>query len=211
MKKVLLVDDHNIIRSGLKIMFSEHPDTYSFDEAADGDTAMNFISNNDYDIIMLDINMPGIGTKDIVQETLAIKPDAKILIFSMNAESIFAKPFLRMGAKGYVRKDEDAEEIQKAILAVLNNRRYISKELGENLAGEMLVKKSNNPFDKLSPKQSEITKLLIEGKGLSEICTNMNLHSSTVSTQKTRIFQKLDVSNIVDLYALAKMHLTLSH
>ena len=211
MEKILIVDDHNIIRSGVKIMFTGELSRYSFDEAADGDTAMEFIRNHDYSMIILDINMPGMSAQNILQNTLALYPDSKILIFSMNAENIYAKPFLKMGAKGYIRKDEAAEEIRKAFITVLSNKRYISKELSENLAGELLVKQTDNPFDKLSPKQSEITRFLIEGKGLNEICHKLNLHSSTISTQKTRIFQKLNVKNVVDLYALAKMHLVTHH
>jgi two-component system, NarL family, invasion response regulator UvrY len=211
MEKILIVDDHNIIRSGVKIMFSGELARFSFDEAADGDTAMKLIEQHNYSMIILDINMPGLSTQQIVQNTLALYPDSKMLIFSMNAENIFAKPFLKMGVKGYVRKDEAADEIRKAIVTVLNNKRYISRELSERFAGELLMKQTDNPFDKLSPKQSEITRFLIEGKGLNEICNKLNLHSSTISTQKTRIFQKLNVKNVVDLYALAKMHMVLSH
>jgi two-component system invasion response regulator UvrY len=211
MEKILIVDDHNIIRSGVKIMFTGELARFSFDEAADGDTAMSFIEQNNYSMIILDINMPGMSAQQIVQNTLTLYPESKILIFSMNAENIFAKPFLRMGAKGYIRKDEAADEIRRAIVTVLNNKRYISRELSENFAGELLVKQTDNPFDKLSPKQSEITRFLIEGKGLNEICNKLNLHSSTISTQKTRIFQKLNVKNVVDLYALAKMHMVIAH
>lgn len=207
MQKVLIVDDHNIIRSGVKIMFTGELNQYNFDEAANGEDAMALIENNQYALIILDINMPGMSAQNIVQNALQINPENKILIFSMNAENIFAKPFLKMGVKGYVRKDEAAEEIRKAIITVLNNKKYISRELSETFAGELLEKHTDNPFHKLSPKQSEIAKFLIEGKALNEICAHLNLHSSTISTQKTRIFQKLNVTNIVDLYALAKMHL----
>ncbi len=211
MEKILIVDDHNIIRSGIKIMFTGELAHFSFDEAADGDTAMELIRNHNYSLIILDINMPGMSAQSIIENAIRLNGDAKILIFSMNAENIYAKPFLKMGAKGYIRKDEAAEEIRHAIITVLNNKRYISKELSENFAGDLLVKQTDNPFDKLSPKQSEITRFLIEGKGLNEICHKLNLHSSTISTQKTRIFQKLNVKNVVDLYALAKMHMVARH
>ena len=206
MENILLVDDHNIIREGLKIMFRDESSVFEFDEAANGDHAMQLIREKDYSLVILDLNIPGLTAKELLQETLKIKADTKFLIFSMNAENIFAKPFLRLGAKGFVRKDEDSEEIKHAILTVLSNRRYISRQLSEDLAGDVQLKQTNNPFDKLSPKQSEITRFLMEGKGLNEICNQMNLHSSTISTQKTRIFQKLNVKNVVDLYALAKMH-----
>jgi len=207
MEKILLVDDHMIIRSGLKMLLSQDLANYSFEEAADGDTAIEQLRSTDYALMVLDINIPGTDTFSVVENTLQIKPETRILIFSMNAENIYAKRFLKMGVKGYVRKDEPAEEIKNAVFTVLNNKRYISKTLGENLAKEMFEKKSDNPFDRLSPKQFEITQFLIQGKSISEICAAMSLHSSTVSTQKNRIFDKLNVDNLVDLYALAKMHM----
>jgi DNA-binding NarL/FixJ family response regulator len=207
MEKILLVDDHMIIRSGLKMLLSNDLANYCFEEAADGDTAINHLKNSDYALVVLDINIPGTDTFAVVEDTLRLKPATKILIFSMNSENIYAKRFLKLGVKGYVRKDEPAEEIKTAVFTVLNNKRYISKTLGENLAKEMFEKKTDNPFDKLSPRQAEITRQLIHGKTISEICSQMSLHSSTVSTQKNRVFEKLNISNVVELYALAKMHL----
>jgi len=207
MQKILLVDDHMIIRSGLKMLLSQDLNNYTFEEAADGDSAIAQLKASDYALMVLDINIPGTDTFAVVENTLQLKPETRILIFSMNAENIYAKRFLKMGVKGYVRKDEPADEIKNAVFTVLNNKRYISKTLGENLAKEMFEKKSDNPFDRLSPKQFEITQFLIQGKSISDICTAMSLHSSTVSTQKNRIFDKLNVDNLVDLYALAKMHM----
>jgi two-component system, NarL family, invasion response regulator UvrY len=210
MEKILLVDDHSIIRSGLRMLLASDMHQYSFEEAADGGTAMELLKVNEYALLVLDINIPGTDTFAMVENILSQQPGLKILIFSMNSENIYAKRFLKMGVKGYVRKDEPAEEIKSAVLTVLNNKRYISKTLGESLAREMFEKRSDNPFDKLSPKQFEITQFLIQGKTISEICASMQLHSSTVSTQKNRIFEKLNVTNLVDLYALAKMHLSVT-
>jgi DNA-binding NarL/FixJ family response regulator len=207
MEKILLVDDHMIIRSGLKMLLCNDLENYTFEEAADGDSALAQLSVSDYALMVLDINIPGTDTFSMVEHTLRIKPSTKILIFSMNSENIYAKRFLKMGVRGYVRKDEPAEEIKNAVFTVLDNKRYISKTLGENLAREMFEKRTDNPFDKLSPKQFEITQFLLQGKTISEICATMNLHSSTVSTQKNRIFEKLNVTNLVDLYAIAKMHM----
>ncbi|MDB5203173.1 MAG: DNA-binding response regulator [Ferruginibacter sp.] len=210
MEKILLVDDHSIIRSGLKMLLSSDLGHYQFEEAANGEMAMEQINSEELALIVLDINIPGTDTFALVEETIRLKPNSRILIFSMNSENIYAKRFLKMGVKGYVRKDEPAEEIKNAVFTVLNGKRYISKTLGENLAREMFEKNSDNPFDKLSPKQFEIVRFLVMGKTISDICSCMNLHSSTVSTQKNRIFEKLNVANLVDLYALAKMHLNAS-
>lgn len=207
MKKILLVDDHSIIRTGLKTLLGFDLNSYSFDEAEDGETALLKVQSFEYDLIIMDINIPGTDTFCLVERVLILKPESRILMFSMNAESIYAKRFLKLGAKGYVRKDEPADEIKHAVLTVLNNRRYISNGLGEALADEVCSDKKNNPFDNLSPRQFEIAQRLVQGKKISDICQELQLHSSTVSTQKNRIYEKLNVTNLVDLYAISKMHL----
>jgi two-component system invasion response regulator UvrY len=207
MKKILLVDDHTIIRSGLKMLLGCDLNGYTFDEAANGDAALECVGAFDYDIIIMDINMPGTDSFATVEKILHSKPESRILMFSMNAESIYAKRFLKLGVKGYVRKDEPADEIKQAVMTVLNNRRYISKIFSESLAEEISSNKKSNPFDNLSPRQFEIAQRLIQGKKISDICQELQLHSSTVSTQKNRIYEKLNVDNLVDLYAISKMHL----
>jgi two-component system invasion response regulator UvrY len=206
MKKILLVDDHSIIRSGLKILLNKDFGDYIFEEAGTDREFTSLIQSQEYDLIILDVNIPGSDSFAMVEKALAMRPDNRILIFSMNAENIYARRFLRMGVKGYIRKDEPASEIITAVSYVLNNKKYISKTLGEVLSGERFDRMTNNPFEKLSPKQFEIVQLLIQGKTINDICSFTKLHSSTISTQKNRIFEKLNVANLVDLYALAKVH-----
>src|SRR5689334_9916978 len=129
MKKILLVDDHTIIRTGLKILLSRDLTSYTFDEAADGETALNKIQDFNYDLIIMDINIPGTDSYVLVEKIRELKPENRILMFSMNSESIYARRFLRLGVMGYVAKDEPADEIRHAVLTVLENRRYISKTL----------------------------------------------------------------------------------
>lgn len=207
MKKILLVDDHSIIRTGLKTLLSYDVCSFSFDEAADGETALNKVVQTRYDLIIMDINIPGTDSFLLVEKIRVLKPETPILMFSMNSENIFARKFLRLGVMGYVRKDEPADEIRNAVLTVLDNRRYISNTLSEALADEICTNKKTNPFDDLSPRQYEIAQRLIQGKKISDICQELQLHSSTVSTQKNRIYEKLNIDNLVDLYAISKMHL----
>ncbi len=207
MKKILLVDDHTIIRTGLKILLGHDLSTYTFDEAVDGETALKSLIHSNYELIIMDVNMPGTDSFELVRTIMEQYPQSKILMFSMNAENIYAKRFLKLGVKGYIGKDEPADEIKHAVITVLNNRRYISKVLSESLAEESFSNKTHNPFDILSPRQIEIVHHLVKGRKISDICQELQLHSSTVSTQKNRIFEKLNVTNIVDLYAISKMHL----
>jgi len=204
--KFLLVDDHSIIRAGLKILIEDYMAHSSVDDAFDGDSAFEKIKHNDYDLVILDVNMPNTDSLGLVSNILAIKPEAKILMFSMNAEDNYAKRYLKMGAMGYVRKDESEFEIKRAITTVLNNKRYISEALSRKLEEEALGNKPANPFESLSPREFEIFQHLVHGHSVAQICQELSLHSSTIGTHKARLFKKLKCSNIIDLNLLAKAY-----
>jgi len=208
MINILLADDHVIIRAGLKIFIKNLIPVSELEEAWDGDSAFEKIKHNDYDIIILDVNMPATDSFGLVRNILALKPGSKILMFSMNAEEIYAKKYLHLGALGYINKDAPEEEIKEAINNVLDNRRYISPSLTRVLTESALGRKANNqnPFDLLSPRELEITRHLMKGESVSEISSYLNLHTSTVGTHKARIFEKLQCKNIVGINELAKVH-----
>ena len=207
MQKILLVDDHSIARNGLKILLQEDLGNFVFEEAACGDSAMEKISLTDYALVILDMNMPGTECHKLLQTVFLSKPRLKVLIFSMNDEQIYAKKLLQIGVKGYVGKYEPVHEIKNAVVSVLNDQRYISRNMSEHIADDLASNKSINPFNELSPRQLEIVQHLINGKSISDICRILQLHSSTVSTQKNRIFEKLRISNMIDLYSYARIHM----
>ena len=202
--KFLLVDDHSIIRAGLKILITYYMAHCTIDDAFDGDSAFGKIKNSDFDLVILDVNMPNTDSLGIVSNILAVKPNTKILMFSMNAEDNYAKRYLKMGAMGYVRKDESEFEIKKAITTILNNNRYISQALSRKLEEEALGNKPANPFESLSPREFEIIQHIVRGESVGEISEKLKLHTSTVGTHKARIFEKLNCKNIIDINALAK-------
>lgn len=208
MIKILLADDHVIIRAGLKIFIKNLIPLSAIEEAWDGDTAFEKIKFTDFDIIILDVNMPATDSFGLVSNILALKPNSKILMFSMNAEEIYAKKYLHLGALGYINKDAAEEEIKEAINNVLDNKRYISPSLTKTLTDSALGKKMNNqnPFDLLSPRELEIASHLMKGESVSEISSYLNLHTSTVGTHKARIFEKLQCKNIVGINELARVH-----
>jgi DNA-binding NarL/FixJ family response regulator len=207
MPNLLLVDDHYIIRVGIKQVIESFLFKSTIDEAYDGDSAIEKIKRNEYDLIILDVNMPNTDSFGLLTNILALKPNAKVLMFSMNDEGIYAKRYLTLGAMGYVRKDAPQGELQKAITAVLNNKKFISAELNEKLLNDLNSKnKSENPFDKLSPREFEIVQHLTLGESVAEISQSLKLHTSTVGTHKARIFEKLNCNNIIDLSALARAH-----
>lgn len=207
MAKFLLVDDHEMIRSGLKAIIRQYIPLSTVDEAYDGDSGFEKIKHTNYDLILLDINMPNTDSFSLVSNILAFRPGARILIFSMNDENVYAEKYLKMGAMGYLRKDEPSEIIVNAITRILDNRRFMSDALKENLIDKIQNKKTTeNPFDKLSPREFEIVQHLACGHPQSLISQTLNLHSSTIGTHKARIFKKLNCTNIIELNTLAKLH-----
>ena len=206
MTTILLADDHSIIKAGLTILIkSIIPDSF-IEETNDGDSTFEKIKSNDYDILILDVNMPNTDSLALVGNLKSLRPDLKILMFSMNDEEIFAKRYLKNGALGYIKKDAPQEEIKLAITTVLSNKRYMSLPLKQKLAEEILDKKTGNPFDTLSGREFEILQHLLAGESVGAISEKLSLHTSTVGTHKARIFTKLNCSNIIELSTLAKQH-----
>jgi two-component system, NarL family, invasion response regulator UvrY len=131
-------------------------------------------------------------------------PDTRVLVFSMSAENIYAKRFLAAGAMGFVSKSTGLTELQKAIEVVLNNRKYISPELANQLASDIGSNQMINPFHKLSTKEFEICTLLFSGKSVTDISKILNISTSTVGTHKARVFDKLNVKNLVEFIEIGK-------
>ncbi|MDB5222841.1 MAG: DNA-binding response regulator [Chitinophagaceae bacterium] len=206
MTRILLTDDHEILRAGLKLFIDDLVPHAVVDEAWDGDSALEKIMENEYQLIILDVNMPNTDSFALVNNIINIRPDAKILMFSMNAEEVYAKRYLQLGAKGYVSKTASATELGNAINVVLKNGRYISPALNEVFTEEVLGEKTNNPFDKLSSRELEIVQYLVSGNSVGAICNTVNLHSSTVGTYKARIFEKLGCKNVIEVNRLARIY-----
>jgi two-component system invasion response regulator UvrY len=207
MPDILLVDDHSIVRTGLKLLIQDFLAHSNIDEAYDGDSALNKIKQKDYDLVVMDVNMPNTDSFGTLQTILTLNPSIRIIMFSMNAEEVFAKRYLKMGVMGYLRKDAPNDEIEKALTTVLNNKTYVSPELTQKLLSALNPKhEPENPFDKLSPREFEIVQHLAQGDSVAEISKKLNLHTSTVGTHKARIFEKLHCHNIIDLTNLAKVY-----
>jgi two-component system invasion response regulator UvrY len=201
--KFLLVDDHVVVRSGVKALLTSLFSPSEIHEASDGNSAVKLLNQYQYDLVIMDIQMPNTDTIGLVDHIHIKFPDAKVLMFSMSAEKMYAARFLKAGAKGFIPKDAPLDEITKAIDTVLNGRKYISPALADELAERSFSGKAGNPFDKLSRREFEIVSLLLSGKTLSEISASLNLQVSTVGTHKARLFEKLNVTNILELKELA--------
>lgn len=207
MQHILLVDDHPIITDSLKLIIGNSMADCKTDVANDGDTAFEKIKHTNYDLIIMDVSLPDTNSFNIVSNILTLKPCSRILMFSMNPEEMFAKRYLKMGAMGFLSKEAPIDEIKNAIQSVLKNKKYISPELKEKLAMDILDNNhQENQFDKLSPREFEIVQHLVHGDSLAEISRKLNLHTSTIGTHKARIFEKLHCHNIVELVTMAKIY-----
>lgn len=206
MKKFLLIDDHAIVRSGIKFWLSAEYNPSEIDEAENGKEAIARINENNYDLMLLDIHMPDTNSFDLLKYVMSTKPDSKVLIFSMNSEGMYAKRFLKAGAVGFISKDAPIEELKKAVHQTLNNKKYYSEKFIETILSGEGSEENTSPFLKLSGREFEITSLLLEGKSVSEISNLLNIHNSTTGTYKSRIFEKLNIENIFQLNKLAELY-----
>lgn len=203
MKRFLLVDDHVVVRSGIKVLLSDIYKPATIDEAFDGGSAIEKLKEHQYDLIMLDIQMPNTDTLSLMRYIHTEYPAARVLVFSMSAENIYAKRFIKAGAYGFVSKEAPLDDITRAIDVILNNRKFISESLADSLAEDSFMGRSSNPFNELSPREFEIVSLLLAGKTVSDIAHSLNIQTSTVGTHKARLFDKLGVTNILELKELA--------
>ena len=206
MKRFLLIDDHVVVRAGISTLLLRAFAPAEIFEAANGVEAMERLAERSYDLVVLDIQMPGTDAQSLLADMLLKYPDLKVLIFSMSSESVHAKRYLRYGAKGFVSKEVGLEEIIKAIRIILDNRRYISEALAIQLANESFDTQTANPFNKLSTREFEIASLLLTGQTISNIGAKINIRVSTVGTHKARMFEKLGVSNLLELKELASTY-----
>ncbi|MFH1050314.1 MAG: response regulator transcription factor [bacterium] len=201
--KIIIADDHAIVRKGLKLILETEFGKVEFNEASSGDELVNIVSKKDFDIIILDISMPGKDVLDTLRTLKAIKPNIPILIFSMNPEKAFAIRMLKAGATGYINKDCAHQELIEAIKKVASGRGYISPALSELLAAEL-----RNDFDKpihqkLSDREFQIMCLIAAGMNLDEIAEKLYLSKNTVSNHRNNIMKKLSLRNNSEITAYA--------
>jgi two-component system, NarL family, invasion response regulator UvrY len=201
----LIADDHSIVRSGLKILITKNF-MAQIDEATDGNEVIEFIKKKNYELAILDINMPNTNSTRLIEYMRTQQEQVKILIFSMNPEHIYAKRYFKIGVNGFLNKEAEDDEIQKAIQIVLSGKRYTSQKVAELLMNEGLYGSKENPFDHLSSREFEVASLMVQGHSFTEICDILNVHSSTIGTHKTHLFEKLHINNLLELNELAKLY-----
>lgn len=206
MHRFLVVDDHEMTRYGVSLLLSQHFKPVQIDEAVIGADVTPLVKEHNYDLILLDMNLPDTDVHQLIDTVLELKPDVRILVFSMNKEEVFAKRLLSQGVKGYIEKSADKDEFLFAINTVLKDHIYLSQHLKTGIISTRKEFVINNPFQALSNKELEVMTHIIKGFGINQTAAIMNLSSSTVATHKARILTKLGLKNIYELIDLARLH-----
>ena len=198
----IVADDHTIVRQGVTFILKEIHKNSCVYQLANFSEIIKRLNTTPIDLLVLDISFPDGTSLNIIPTIKKIQPNLKILIFSAFDENIYAIRYLNAGANGYLSKLSNEEEIKLAIKSVLNSGKYISKNIQEKIMDNYIFNKPKNPLEKLSNREIEITKLLVEGYSNIEICDALNIKKSTVSTFKNRIFEKLEVDSLSSLIQL---------
>lgn len=210
MIRVIIADDHPMVREGLKKTLSEEVDIRIVGEARNAQETRAVVSETDADVLVLDISMPGTSGLSLLQDVVRLKKDLRVLILSMHPEERFAIRALREGASGYLTKEAAPEELASAIRKIATGRRYISQNLAEKIVEDLQSDNAALPHELLSEREYEIFLMIASGKTVSAIAEELALSVATVSTHRRRILEKMKLSTNADIvqYAYANNLIT---
>lgn len=206
MIRIALIDDHELVRTGYRMILSRQPDFEVVGEAEDGQAGLLLLRRLEPDVAMVDIQMPGLSGIELTDRVRRSGMRTRVVIVSMVSESPFPRRLLAAGASGYVTKDCSADELLKAIRAVADGRRYLAPRIAERLALEALDGNGQSPFDTLTARELEVALMLCKGRDMTQIARMLKLSVKTVATYKYRLFDKLDIDNTVTLAHIASIH-----
>ncbi len=200
--KVMLVDDHAVVRAGYQMLLKNSPDIEVVREADTGEDACRIYTENEIDVVVMDISLPGIGGLEALKRIVSKDNRAKVLVFSMHEDVIFVEQALQAGASGYITKSSAPELLLDAIIKVSNGEKFIDPELAQRLAYEK-TRGKDSPLSDLSTREFEIFCMLAEGLNTSEIAKRLSLSYKTVANYSTQIKTKLDVTTVADIARIA--------
>ena len=199
MLRILIVDDHAIVRKGIRQLLLEEYPGAQIEEAGDAEGLMQFVTRDPWDVVICDLNMPGRSGLDALNYIKHTFPDLPVLIMSIYPEDQYALRVFKAGASGYLSKESIHDEIISAIQTVMKGRKYISPVVAELLAEAIHGENAGEPHQLLSDREFDIFKLLAQGKPVSEIASQLSISSSTVSTYRYRILEKMNMRSNADL------------
>ncbi|UUC43861.1 response regulator transcription factor [Flavobacterium cerinum] len=204
---ILIADDHSVVRQGVSLILKYSLPDISIVQTDTLNGILEKVAVTAFDLIILDINLPGGNNVSMIEKIRTISPEVKILMFSAFEEEVYAMRYLNSGANGYLNKLGNEDEVVEAVKKVLTTGKYISDNLKDKLINDLLNNVSQaSPLERLSNRELEISRLLVNGYGSLEIANHLNIQMSTVSTYKSRIFEKLDIKSVVSLVDLFKLY-----
>ncbi len=193
--RILIADDHYVVRQGLKLVLSEHFPNVEIGEAGDGNEALQAVWSQTWDVLLLDISMPGRGGLEALKEIKQAQPKLPVIILSMHPEDQFAIRVLKLGASAYIRKDSAGQELVKGVTAALNGNRYITASIAEKLAIHVTQDQDRPPHESLSDREYQVMSLIANGKTVKEVAAELSLSVKTISTYRSRILEKMNLQN----------------
>ena len=199
MRKILIVDDHEVFRDGVKRILDKQPGAATFGEAGTAPEALELVRERDWDIMVLDLSLGGGDGLEMLKQVKRIRPNLPVLILSMHSEELFAPRALAAGAAGYIGKSCSRAELVRAINKVMNGETYVSLSLTERLVTYLRRGTNNPPHESLSDREFEVLRLIASGKTVGEIAGVLNLSVGTISTYRARILRKMGMKNNAEL------------
>lgn len=206
MIKVMLVDDHDLVRTGIRRLLDDVANVEVVCEATTGEEALTNLAEHAPDVVLMDINMPGIGGLEATRKLLHLRPELKIIVVTMHEEDLFPQRLLKAGAMGYLTKGARVEEIVQAIHDVMAERRYVSPLIAQQMALSRFDAEKGSPFESLSERELQVLLMMMDGQSITAISDKLCLSPKTVSTYRTRLYAKLGVQNDIELARLALLH-----
>lgn len=203
MIRVLIVDDHMIFREGLKKVLSTTSDIEVSGEAGDGYDALRMMVENSYDVVLLDLSLPGMQGLDVLREIKAKRTHQPVLVLSIYPEEQYAVRMLKEGAAGYLTKESVPSDLIRAIRRAAQGGKYVSDALGERLAGHVIGERGKQPHENLSSKEYQVFQMIAAGKSVKEIARDLALARTTISSYRARILVKLDIRTNAELVRYA--------
>lgn len=206
MINVLLVDDHELVRTGIKRLLEDVKGIRVIGEVETGEEAVLFCRKQEPDVVLMDMNMPGIGGIEATKKIIRYNPDIKIIVLTIHTEDPFPTKVMQVGASGYLTKDACPDEMINAIRAVNSGQRYLTPEIAQQMALSQFKSAEENPFSSLSDRELQIMMMVTRGEKVPDISEQLLLSTKTINSYRYRMFEKLNISNDVELTHLAIRH-----
>lgn len=199
MLRILIADDHEIVRKGLREILARGLSDAYFGEARNAEEVLQAVRTQNWDVLILDLTMPGRSGLDVLSDLRVERPSLPVLVLSMQSEQQYGKRVLKAGAAGYLHKDSAPEELMHAIRKVLSGGRYVSLTLAEKLAVDLAAGSHQFPHERLSDRELEVLRMITAGKQASQIAEELHLSVTTVSTYRARILDKMNMKTTAEL------------